>query len=96
MEKYRELKHLGAGGMGTVILIERREDQQKFAAKKQQSFNDKAYDRAKAELKVVQKLNHENIVKFEESFSSDSEKALIIIIEYCPCKFNFFSSNVCS
>ena len=31
---FREIKHLGAGAMGDVVLVERRADQQQFAAKK--------------------------------------------------------------
>ena len=32
---YREVKHLNTGGMGSVVLVKRRADGQKFAAKKQ-------------------------------------------------------------
>ena len=84
------MKHLGAGGMGSVILVERREDGKLFAAKKQQNFSQRDFKRAVAELKVIQKLDHENIVKFEESFCSETANTLVIIIEYCPCKFNLF------
>ena len=42
---------------------------------------------AKAELIMYQKVDHPNIVKFEESFCSETTNELVIIIEYCICKF---------
>ena len=86
-KRYREVRHLGEGGMGSVILVVRRADQKQFAAKKQIKTNPAEYRIAKAELKILQKVHHPNIVKFEESFCSENNNELIIIIEYCNCKF---------
>ena len=39
------------------------------------------------EFCIGKDLNHPNIVKFEECFGSEETNEIIIIIEYCPCKF---------
>ena len=36
---------------------------------------------------MLQKVDHPNIVKFVESFFSEDDNEMVIIIEYCPCKF---------
>ena len=33
---------------------------------------------------MIQKLDHDNIVKFEESFCDENANTLVMIIEYCP------------
>ena len=81
---YREVKHLSKGGMGSVFLVERKADGQKFAAKRQLRTHPADYTNAKAELVMLQKIDHPNIVKFEESFYSNKNNELILIIEYCP------------
>ena len=70
---YREVKHLNTGGMGSVVLVKRRADGQKFAAKKQIKNNKADYDIAKEELVMYQKVDHPNIVRLEESFYSDDK-----------------------
>ena len=45
------------------------------------------FERAQAELKILMKVDHPNIVKFEDSFCSKETNELVIIIEYCSCKF---------
>ena len=45
----------------------------------------------RAELELTQKVDRPNIVKFEEGFgSSKVTNELIIITEYCSCKFPLF------
>ena len=43
------------------------------------------------ELKMLRKLDHPNIVKLEESFANEKKNELVMILEYCPCKFIFVS-----
>ena len=38
---------------------------------------------------MYEKVDHPNIVKFEESFSSYATQELVMIIEFCSCKFDF-------
>ena len=55
--------------------------------KKQIRTNLVDYECAMAEVKMMLKVDHPNIVKFEDSFFSEKNNELVIIIEYCPCKF---------
>ena len=48
------------------------------------------FERALAELKMLLKVDHPNIVKFEESFYREETNELVLIIEYCSCKFILF------
>ena len=89
------MKHIGIGGQGSVFLVERKTDWQKFAAKKQVKNNKVDYDHAKLELVMLQKVDHPNVVKFFESFFSEEKKTLVIIIEFCSCKFVLFLINAC-
>ena len=50
---------------------------------------------AMAELEMLQKVDHPNIVKFEESFCSEKTNELVIIIEYCSCKFDLLVLLTC-
>ena len=49
---------------------------------------------AVGELKILQKLDHANIVKLEESFANKKTNELVMILEYCPCK-SFCLTNLC-
>ncbi len=60
--------------MGLVKLVERISDKKLFAAKINISPNQADYERAEAELRILQKLDHANIVKLEESFGSWKKK----------------------
>ena len=85
------MKHLGTGGFGSVFLAERRSDKKKFAAKKQKRTNPADFKNFLAELRMLQKMDHPNIVRLEESFANEQKNELVIILEYCPCKFTFAS-----
>ena len=77
------------------MLVLRRADQKYFAAKTQKRTNPGDFDRAVAELKMLLKVDHPNIVKFEESFCNEKTNELVIIIEYCSCKFILFDPLIC-
>ena len=51
-------------------IVERRSDMKKFASKKQNRTNPADFKNFLAELKMLQKLDHPNIVKLVESFSN--------------------------
>lgn len=69
--------------MGAITLVERKKDKKLFAAKKQQKTNLFDFLMAKKELKMLQLVDHKNIVKFEQSFFSENSREIIIIMEYC-------------
>ena len=43
----------------------------------------------KAELNRTKQMNHPNIVRVEDSFEDNEDYKMIIVLEYCPCKFLF-------
>ena len=57
--------------MGSSILVERRTDQQNFAAKKQIRTEQSDYKIAMEEVMIMLKVDHPNIVRIEECFSSE-------------------------
>ena len=82
--KYREIRLLGKGGMGTVMLVKVKENEKLFAAKK--ITNREHIEKADLELDLLKKLRHERIVQVLESYFTQKIDELIIILEYCPCK----------
>ena len=89
VQKYREVRILGTGGFGKVMLV--RDEEDKYFAAKKQLF-DGAFKNAKKELQVLQKLHHPNICNFVEGYyghvAGSSENRLVIILEFCPCKLS--------
>ena len=68
---YREIRKLGEGAMGVVMLVKRHKDNQYFAAKKQSKINPADLRRSKEEFEKLLKLQHPNIVGCVESFVDD-------------------------
>ena len=90
-KKYREVRTLGIGSYGCVSLIEERKTKRLYAAKKNK-LNRYIYESAKKELEFFMKLQqHPNLVSFVEYFHSPADVSIIIILEFCDCKFLSFS-----
>ena len=77
---YRQVKLLGEGGYGKVYLSERKSDLKQFASKVQQRSNERDFENFKEELKMLQKLDHPNIVKYYETYID--EKYIYLVMEY--------------
>ena len=72
--------------MGTVMLVRDKKTEKYFAAKKIERNDHIA--KANIELETMKKLEkHPRIVRVFESYYTLGTHKLIMIIEYCPCKY---------
>ena len=83
--KYKVIQRLGDGAYGTVYLAENLMTKAKVAMKKIKKVKENEIDdmEIKNEINILKKLDHPNIVKILEFYST--EKAYYIITSYCPC-----------
>lgn len=88
--QYRTLHLIGAGGYGSVYLVERLGDGSRFVSKKIPVREITEVDEYSKEAKELVTLRHRHIVSYEEDFVHVEYGALepktyfIIIMEYCP------------
>lgn len=83
MQAYKELKFLGQGAGGEVLLVQERKTLRFFVLKRIlfQGLGVVEKERTKQEVRVLQHLDHQNIVLYEASFSTSTH--CHIIMEYC-------------
>ena len=84
-KKYKVINKLGDGAYGTVYLATNLMTKQKVAMKKIDKVKDNEIDdmEIKNEIDILRKLDHPNIVKIIEFYSTS--KAYYIITDYCSC-----------
>ena len=81
-KKYDVLGVVGEGAYGIVYKCKNRETDKFVAIKKFKETEDELVQKTmKRELKMLQQLKHENIVEFQESFTSKGN--LFLVFEYC-------------
>ena len=81
-KKYEVLGIVGEGAYGIVYKCKNRETDKFVAIKKFKETEDELVQKTmKRELKMLQQLKHENIVEFQESFTSKGN--LFLVFEYC-------------
>ena len=81
-KKYEVLGVVGEGAYGIVYKWKNRETNKFVAIKKFKETEDELVQKTmKRELKMLQQLKHENIVEFQESFTSKGN--LFLVFEYC-------------
>lgn len=84
-----EVKTLGSGGFGTVILWKHEESEQFIALKRcrlQSEMTPKHRDRWKLEIKIMKRLEHANVVKAVEvppPLDVSSEEIPLLAMDYC-------------
>ena len=81
------MRYFAKGAFGKVCLVKQIKDEQLYVAKI--NLNDKGFANAVSELTMMQKLDHQNIVKVVDSYhtpSQSDDKKLIIVIELCKSK----------
>ena len=86
-DDYQEIKLLGEGGFGKVYLVSRRSDGMLFAMKmiKIRHMSDQDKEKIVQESRLLEALNHPNIVRFVEVYKTRKGK-LCIIMEYADGK----------
>ena len=90
MNKYELLEIIGNGTFGQVYEGRNRETSERVAIKKlKEKYNSLEECLAKTEVKVLEKLNHENIVQLKEIIREKSGEVLYIF-EYCDCNLYEF------
>ncbi|CAD2214804.1 hypothetical protein AGDE_11263 [Angomonas deanei] len=85
LENYEVHAHLGSGATSDVFSVTNKENNCKYVLKQMPLSNmtDEEQLRAKQEILVMDGVNHPNVVKFRESFASNT--SVDIIMEYCEC-----------
>ena len=94
MKKYEILRTIGDGTYGIVYEGINKEKNQKVAIKKlKQKYNTLEECLSKIEVKVLEKLNHENIVQLKEVIK-DKKGQVSYVFEYCDCNlYEFIESH---
>ena len=108
--KYKIIKQIGKGSYGTVYLCEDKNNKnQQYVIKRinLSKLSEKEREETINETKILQKLDHQNIIKFIEFFISKKEEIIYlnIITEYADdgdlsekinsqIKKNYFSENI--
>lgn len=88
--QYRTLDLLGAGGYGSVYLVERLPDLERYVSKKIPVREITEVDEYSREAKELVLLRHKHIVFYEEDFvhieygGFEPKTYFIIVMEYCP------------
>lgn len=86
---YRIIKALNNGSFSVVFLVEEEKSHQKYAAKiisKTDMINQNLLSLILNEIDILKSIDHQNIIKFHESFNIFNhfgEEFIIIITEYC-------------
>ena len=87
MEKYTKISQIGKGTFGTVNLVERKSDKKLFALKKTYYLQEQNYCPYN-EIKILESLDHKNIIKYHESFTYNNKFA--IVTEYASKGSDFY------
>ena len=73
---------LGKGAFGKVFKVKNKKDKKIYALKEISFDNDEEKKEVKNEAEILSRINHENIVKYFDSFF-EGEK-FYIVMEFCP------------
>ena len=81
---YHKIKLLGQGSFGTVYLVKNKKLNNYFAMKiiEKSSNDEEREDEIKNEINILRKLDHPNILKINDFFSTKNE--YFLITEFCP------------
>ena len=86
--QYTEGQKLGQGASGIVYLATHRQEKKKYVAKKTK-FEPTPADLIKClkEVELLRSMQHPNIVPYKDFFVQQDKGLVILIMEYCECKF---------
>jgi len=81
-EEYEVCKQLGKGAFGIVFQIKDRRDQICYAAKHMKIVQQEQKQQVMKEIKLLNKLNHQQIIKFIGAFETEKKSEVILVTEY--------------
>jgi serine/threonine protein kinase len=86
--QYTEGRMLGQGAFGAVYLVTHRQENKKYVAKKMKfdATPDDLLDKME-EVNILFSMKHPNIVPYKDYFVQQDKDLLILVMEYCECKF---------
>lgn len=84
LKDFKIIKPLGKGAFGRVDLVERKEDNKRYAMKsvKISQLNTKEQENSLNEIRILASITHPNIIAYKEAFFDSESKTLHIILEY--------------
>ena len=88
--QYTEGKQLGQGAFGTVYEATHKQENKKYVAKKMKIDplqSDDDLMQCMKEVSLLSSMKHPNIVPYKDSFVQQDRDLVILIMEYCECKF---------
>ncbi|EKX54776.1 hypothetical protein GUITHDRAFT_63194, partial [Guillardia theta CCMP2712] len=89
MDGFTVLNKLGQGGQGTTLCVARKSDNQTFVCKQITCSSIAEGNNALMEAKVLQKINHPGVIKYEDLFLHETiennyrKLVVCIVMEYC-------------
>ena len=84
LSDFEILSKLGDGAYSTVYKVRRKIDNKIYALKKVsiEKLTEKERKNALNEVRIIASINHPNVISYKESFISDEDKSLCLIIEF--------------
>ena len=81
---YHKIKLLGQGSFGTVYLVKNKKLNNNFAMKiiEKSNNDEEKEEEIQNEISILRKLDHPNILKINDFFST--KKEYVLITEFCP------------
>ena len=89
--QYTEGEKLGQGGFGAVYLATHKQENKKYVAKKMEiGPNPSDLMEKLKEVALLFSMKHPNIVPYKDYFVQQDKGLLVLVMEYCECKFPVF------
>ena len=89
--QYTEGEKLGQGGYGAVYLATHKQENKKYVAKKMEiGPNPSDLMEKLKEVNLLFSMKHPNIVPYKDYFVQQDKGLLVLVMEYCECKFPVF------
>ena len=84
LNDFEQVKEIGSGSFGTVLMVKRKTDGQVYAMKRVKVAKMSIKDRENAlnEVRMLASLCHPNVVDYKEAFYDEESTTLNIIMEY--------------